>query len=162
MSAASPLQSLAAARNVVGHVSTGRSMNDAAAPDLHASHLLTVTELAGRLGVTARAIRFYEDKGLIIPARVGATRVYSKRETARMQLILRGKRLGFSLREIKQFLDLYDIDPTHAEQHRQLLARVRDRMAELEKTRAAVTETLKELADIESQTLSALDNDVAG
>ena len=120
------------------------------------ARLLTITELADTLGVTARAIRFYEDKGLISPARAGATRVYTKRELARMQLILRGKRLGFSLRDIKQFLDLYDHDPTHVEQRRQLLARVRHRIEELEKTRAAVTETLAELGEIEQQTLCAL------
>ena len=118
--------------------------------------LLTITELAEQLGVTARAIRFYEDKGLISPSRAGATRVYTRRELARMQLILRGKRLGFSLRDIKQFLDLYDHDPTHVEQRRQLLARVRHRIEELEKTRAAVTETLAELGEIEQQTLRAL------
>ncbi|WP_174300214.1 MerR family DNA-binding transcriptional regulator [Caulobacter sp. S45] len=126
-----------------------------AAEDLTA-RLLTITELAEQLGVTARAIRFYEDKGLISPARAGATRVYTRRELARMQLILRGKRLGFSLRDIKQFLDLYDHDPTHVEQRRQLLARVRHRIEELEKTRAAVTETLAELGEIEQQTLRAL------
>lgn len=117
---------------------------------------LTITELAGRLGVTARAVRFYEDKGLISPGRAGAARVYTRRELARMRLILRGKRLGFSLREIKRFLDLYDHDPTHVEQMRQLLERVRERMDELEKTRAAVTETLAELGEIEQQTLRAL------
>ncbi len=120
------------------------------------ARLLTITELAEQLDVTARAIRFYEDKGLISPARAGATRVYTRRELARMQLILRGKRLGFSLRDIKQFLDLYDHDPTHVEQRRQLLARVRHRIEELEKTRAAVTETLAELGEIEQQTLRAL------
>ena len=130
-------------------------MAGAEACDL-AARLLTVTELADQLGVTARAIRFYEDKGLISPERVGATRVYSKRETARMQLILRGKRLGFSLRDIKQFLDLYDVDPTHGEQRRQLLGRVRHRISELEKTRTAVAETLAELQEIEHQTMQAL------
>ena len=119
------------------------------------ARLLTVTELGDQLGVTARAIRFYEDKGLISPERVGATRVYSRRETARMQLILRGKRLGFSLRDIKQFLDLYDVDPTHNEQRRQLLSRVRARIGELEKTRAAVAKTLAELHEIEDQTVRA-------
>ena len=128
----------------------------AGAAEEASSPLLTVTELAEELGVTARAIRFYEDKGLISPQRAGATRVYSRRETARMRLILRGKRLGFSLRDIKQFLDLYDVDPLHAEQHRQLLARVRARIAELEETQAAVTETLAELEEIADQTLNAL------
>jgi DNA-binding transcriptional MerR regulator len=126
------------------------------AADEPSQRLLTVTELAQQLGVTARAIRFYEDKGLISPSRVGATRVYSRREHARMQLILRGKRLGFSLRDIKQFLDLYDVDPAHSEQLRALLARVRHRIEELEKTRLAVSETLTELRDIEQQTNEAL------
>ena len=137
-------------------------MTIAKAAEAAPSRRLTVTELADQLGVTARAIRFYEDKGLISPARAGATRVYTKRETARMQLILRGKRLGFSLRDIKQFLDLYDHDPTHVEQRRTLLERVRHRIGELEKTRAAVTETLAELAELEQQTLEALGECASG
>jgi DNA-binding transcriptional MerR regulator len=126
-----------------------------------APRLLTVTQFGEQLGLTPRAIRFYEDKGLITPERVGATRVYSKREAARMKLILRGKRLGFSLRDIKQFLDLYDLDPEHGEQRRQLLGRVRHRIAELEETREALAKTLGELRDIERQTLDALGGEPA-
>jgi DNA-binding transcriptional MerR regulator len=118
--------------------------------------LLTVTELADQLGVTARAIRFYEDKGLLSPARAGANRVYTRREHARMRLILRGKRLGFSLREIKRFLDLYDLDPTQVEQMKELLAAVRHRVEDLEMTLTAVTDTLGELREIERQALEAL------
>jgi DNA-binding transcriptional MerR regulator len=131
-------------------------MRAAKAAEHASARLYTVTELAEELGVTPRALRFYEDKDLITPSRAGTTRVYTKREHARMQLILRGKRLGFSLREIKQFLDLYDVDPTHKEQLRQLLEAVRHRVAELEKTREALTETLVELREIEDQTLRAL------
>ena len=87
--------------------------------------LLTVTQVAAQLGATARAIRFYEDKGLITPQRIGTTRVYGRREVARMTLILRGKRLGFSLREIKEFLDLYDVDSTQKTQMRRLIENVR-------------------------------------
>jgi DNA-binding transcriptional MerR regulator len=123
------------------------------------ARLYTVTEMAEELGVTARALRFYEDKGLITPSRAGATRVYTKRDHARMQLILRGKRLGFSLREIKQFLDLYDADPTHKEQLRALLAAVRHRVGELEKTREVLTRTLDELREIEDQTEKALQSE---
>src|SRR5579875_3517524 len=137
------------------NIDASRGVEDMTAQE-PSQKLLTVTELAQQLGVTARAIRFYEDKGLISPSRVGATRVYSRREHARMQLILRGKRLGFSLRDIKQFLDLYDVDPGHAEQMRALLDRVRHRIGELEKTRAAVAKTLVELRDIEQQTTQAL------
>ncbi|RYB01734.1 MerR family transcriptional regulator [Lichenibacterium ramalinae] len=113
--------------------------------------LLTVTELAADLGVTPRAIRFYEDKGLIDPARAGATRVYTARERARMLLILRGKRLGFSLAEIKDFLDLYAVDPRHLEQKRALLAGVRKRILALEEMRVSLDRTLTELRAIEAQ-----------
>ena len=113
--------------------------------------LLTVTALAADLGVTPRAIRFYEDKGLIDPARVGATRVYTPRERARMLLILRGKRLGFSLAEIKNFLDLYAVDPRHLEQKRALLAGVRKRIGALEEMRVSLDRTLVELRGIADQ-----------
>lgn len=120
--------------------------------------LLTVTELADTLGVTPRAIRFYETKGLICPARAGANRVYGRRDQVRMKLILRGKRLGFSLRDIKTFLDLYDADPTGRIQMQQLLTSIRQRRAELEEQRSALKETLKELKVLEEQALEALAN----
>jgi DNA-binding transcriptional MerR regulator len=110
-----------------------------------------IQHLASELGLTPRAIRFYEDKGLIEPQRIGTTRVYTKREFGRMQLILRGKRLGFSLREIKEFLDLYDADPDHVGQMRDLAAKVAHRVADLEKQRTALDQTLGELRTIEAQ-----------
>lgn len=119
--------------------------------------LYTVTELASELGVTARAIRFYEDKGLLSPSRAGAKRVYSYRDRARMKLILRGKHLGFSLRDIKLFLDLYDVDPQHDEQKRRLLRAVRDRISTLRTMSAAISDTLDELRDIELQVSAALE-----
>ena len=118
--------------------------------------LHTVTELARDLGVTARTIRFYEDKELISPQRAGSTRVYTARDRARMILILRGKRLGFTLREIKEYLDLYDVDTTRREQLRLLLKAVQTRIAGLVEQRAALEEALAELREIESQTLAAL------
>ena len=78
--------------------------------------LYSVSELATELGVTARALRFYEDKGLISPQRAGNTRVYTYRDRGRLMLILRGKRLGFSLREVRDWLDLYDLDPNQVAQ----------------------------------------------
>lgn len=119
----------------------------------------TVTELARDLSVTPRTIRFYEDKGLISPRRAGTMRVYTKRDRGRMALILRGKRLGFSLREIKEYLDLYDIDPSQSEQMRVLLKRVRDRLDMLEDQRLALEETIVELKEIEEQTLASLAHD---
>lgn len=113
--------------------------------------LLTVTELAAELGVTPRTLRFYEDKGLIDPPRAGATRVYRARERARMMLILRGKRLGFSLAEIKEFLDLYAADPRHLEQKKALLGGVRKRIATLEEMLQSLERTLEELRAIAAQ-----------
>ena len=111
--------------------------------------LVTVTDLAADLGITARTLRFYEDQGLIQPRRLGATRVYSNRERARMILILRGKRLGFSIREIKDYLDLYDADPRHETQTRALLDQIAQRRARLDEQRAAIDEALEGLAALE-------------
>jgi DNA-binding transcriptional MerR regulator len=118
--------------------------------------LYTVTELAKALGMTARAIRFYEDKGLITPQRAGTTRVYSARDKARMILILRGKRLGFSLNTIKEYLDLYDADITQHAQIRLLLAAVAKRRDQLTAQRGAIDEALSELNEIAAQAEAAL------
>jgi DNA-binding transcriptional MerR regulator len=118
--------------------------------------LFSITELAKLLGITPRTIRFYEDRGLVTPRRVGTTRVYSHRDRARMILVLRGKRLGFSLRDIKEYLDLYDTEPTHIEQIRVLRDKVQARIAQLEDQRRALDETLGELQDIARQTNEAL------
>lgn len=112
--------------------------------------LYSVTELAAELKVTPRALRFYEDKGLIAPQRAGKTRVYTHRDRGRMILILRGKRLGFSLREIAEWLDLYDQDPEQVEQMRLTLARTRQRIETLEAQYRDLKETLQELREIES------------
>ncbi|HEX2941229.1 MAG TPA: MerR family DNA-binding transcriptional regulator [Rhodopila sp.] len=121
------------------------------------TRLYTVTELAKELGMTARAIRFYEDKGLISPQRAGTTRVYSARDRARMILILRGKRLGFSLSTIKEYLDLYDADITQHAQLRLLLAAVSKRRDQLVAQRQAIDEALAELDDIARQAETALE-----
>ena len=113
--------------------------------------MLGIQEAARQLGVTMRTLRFYEDKGLIAPQRVGTTRIYSRREMGRMQLILRGKRLGFSIREITEFLDLYDVDPQHLEQVRTLQNKVSKRIADLRKQKRAIEQTLSELLSIEQQ-----------
>jgi DNA-binding transcriptional MerR regulator len=118
--------------------------------------LLGIQDAADFLGITPRTLRFYEDRGLIEPKRAGSARIYTRRETARMQLILRGKRLGFSLREIQEFLDLYDADPQHAEQMRRLAGRCRERIEDLKAQKDALTQTLKELEEIERAALARL------
>ncbi|AUG54484.1 MerR family transcriptional regulator [Thalassospira marina] len=120
------------------------------------NRIYTVPELAKDLGVTPRTIRFYEQKGLVSPQRAGSTRVYTRSDRARMLIILRGKRLGFSLREIADYLDLYAADPTQSEQIRMLLGRVRQRMKDLTEQRQALDVTLEELRDIEQQSIDAL------
>ncbi|WP_297368808.1 MerR family DNA-binding transcriptional regulator [Acidocella sp.] len=123
--------------------------------------LYTVTQLGAELGVTARTLRFYEDKGLIAPKRAGTTRIYTQRDRARMILILRGKRLGFSLREIKEYLELYDADPSMSQQNRALLKAVRARMKLLEDQRVALEQTLTELKAIETQVETILGQKLA-
>ena len=111
----------------------------------------TVTQLARDLGITARTIRFYEDKGLISPQRAGSTRVYTARDRARMILILRGKRLGFSLREIRDYLDLYGVDHTQVEQLRLLRTSVAKRLASLREQFQALQQTIAELEDVQRE-----------
>lgn len=118
--------------------------------------LYTITELSNELEVTPRAVRFYEAKGLLDPQRVGQNRVYTYRDRARLLLILRGKRLGFSLAEVKEYLDLYDADPTQKEQFLHLLRGVRQRVGELELQRRDLELTLEELREIELETLDAM------
>jgi DNA-binding transcriptional MerR regulator len=115
-----------------------------------------IQEVADSLGITPRTLRFYEDKGLIEPRRVGNSRIYTKRDTARMQLILRGKRLGFSLKEIQEFLDLYDADPKHLEQMRALAGRCSERIEELRAQREAIDQTVKELAAMEREVIARI------
>ena len=120
------------------------------------SELFTVNQLADELGVTPRAIRFYEVKGLIAPRRAGTTRVFDRRDRARLLLVLRGKRLGFSLAEIREFLDLYDADHTQHSQISLLLARVRQRIEELEQQHRDLEQTLGELRLVESEAAAAM------
>jgi DNA-binding transcriptional MerR regulator len=117
----------------------------------------SVTQLGAELGVTVRTLHFYEAQGLLTPRRAGNTRVYTQRDRARMILILRGKRLGFSIREIREYLELYDVDPTHEEQLKALLKTVHSRIHRLEDQRVALDQTLAELRSIEQQTVAALE-----
>jgi len=124
-------------------------------PDPH-GELKGIQDVARQLHITHRTLRFYEDKGLIEPIRVGNTRIYSRKEVARMQVILRGKRLGFSIKEIKEFLDLYDADPKHVEQNRMLLKKIRERLKLLEKQRVALEETVSALSTLEAEVLGKI------
>ena len=110
--------------------------------------LFSIGDLASEFGISTRAIRFYESKGLIAPERVGSNRIYKKRDRARLILILRGKRLGFSLEEIAEYLNLYDADPNQIAQTRLLLHKVENSIAELEGKRRDIEAALGDLGDI--------------
>lgn len=112
------------------------------------SELYSVTELAEDLGITPRTLRFYEDKNLLNPQRAGNSRVYTHRDRGRMILILRGKRLGFSLSEIREWLDLYESDPAQVEQMRILVGKADARLAALRQQRQDIDATISELEDI--------------
>lgn len=118
--------------------------------------LLTITELADLFGVTPRTIRFYETKQLLSPQRVGSTRVYTYRDRGRLELILRAKRLGFSLTDIREYLDLYNVDPAQIEQQQLLITKVRQRIKELEQQQEDLTRSLTELRSVEQQTVENL------
>jgi len=113
--------------------------------------LFTVNQLADALGITPRAIRFYESKGLIAPSRVGAMRVFTRQDRRRLLLVLRGIRLGLSLAEVRDYLDLYDTDPTQHGQVRLLLGKVNARIATLETQRQDLEQALSELRAIAAQ-----------
>jgi DNA-binding transcriptional MerR regulator len=112
-----------------------------------APEVYSITALADEFGVTARTIRFYEDKGLLSPQRVGLNRIYGRRDRARLALILRGKRLGFSLSDIREMLDLYDLGDGQIEQMRLTLRKSRERLAALERQRRDLDEAIAELKE---------------
>ncbi|HEY3002551.1 MAG TPA: MerR family DNA-binding transcriptional regulator [Kribbellaceae bacterium] len=109
----------------------------------------SIAELAAEFDVTLRTIRFYEDKGLLTPERRGVTRVYHPRDRVRLALILRGKRLGFSLEEIAKIVGMYDAEPGEEGQLVYLLEQIASRRAELEQRRRDIDETLAELDEVE-------------
>jgi DNA-binding transcriptional MerR regulator len=105
----------------------------------------SIAQLAREFDITTRAIRFYEDEGLLTPRRRGQTRIYTPRDRTRLKLILRGKRLGFSLQEIAEMVTMYDAPPGEAGQLDLFLKRIAERRALLEQQREDIKVTLAEL-----------------
>ncbi len=116
----------------------------------------TITELAREFELTPRAIRYYEDQGLITPARAGVQRVYSKRDRTRLRLTLRGKRLGLSLAAIRELIDMYDTAPDQSSQLVRLLEVLARRRAKLEQQREDIAAVLAEIDAFETQCRSLL------
>lgn len=122
----------------------------------------TITELAREFGITARAIRFYEDQGLLRPARSGRARIYTKADRTRLKLTLRGKRLGLSLAEIKELIDMYGGVRNYAPQLQRFLKALAVRRAALEQQREDIEAVLGEIAMLEKQCNDLLGDDAAG
>ncbi len=127
-----------------------------------ATERFSIGDLARAFAVTTRTIRYYEDEGLLAPQRNGRTRIYSPRDRVRLRLILRGKRLGFSLADIGEILDMYESDPGEAGQLRHLMDKIADRRAALERQRADIDQTLADMDAIEARCEERLDALAAG
>jgi DNA-binding transcriptional MerR regulator len=121
-----------------------------------AAQVYTITELAAEFDITARAIRFYEDVGLLTPARAGRNRVYTQRDRTRLKLTLRGKRLGLSLLEIKQLVDMYDSPSDTRSQLTAFLGVLGQHRRLLEQQREDIEITLAEIAQHEERCKSLL------
>jgi DNA-binding transcriptional MerR regulator len=116
----------------------------------------TIAELSREFAITPRTIRFYEDEGLIKPRRQGLMRLYNTHDRTRLGWILRGKRLGFALAEIRQLLDLYQIDRTGIQQMRELLRRSRHHIDELERRRSDLDAHISDFKDVEAHVSAEL------
>lgn len=112
------------------------------------SRTFSITELAQEFGVTNRTIRFYETEGMLTPLREGQRRIYRPRDRVRLKLILRGKRLGLSLQEIREIIDLYDAAKGEAGQLQLLLNKIESRRNDLEDKRQDIDVTLADLDDV--------------
>jgi DNA-binding transcriptional MerR regulator len=116
----------------------------------------SISDLAHEFDVTPRAIRFYEDEGLLTPRREGSRRVYSKRDYVRLKLVLRGKRLGLSLAQVREMFDLYDSAKDERAQLEKFLAALEARREQLERQRTEIDEELAEIRAFELQSKKIL------
>ncbi|SEK43507.1 transcriptional regulator, MerR family [Sphingomonas palmae] len=107
----------------------------------------SISDLSTEFGITPRALRFYEDEGLISPERRGLARIYSQRDRARLAWILRGKRVGFSLADIRQMIDLYDLGDGRRAQRAITIERCRERIATLQAQRTDIDAAILELEE---------------
>lgn len=116
----------------------------------------TITELTREFGVSTRTLRFYEDEGLISPVRRGRTRLFRPGDRHLIKQIMRGKRLGFSIAEIREIIQMYREEPGEAGQMRAIIARVDEKRAELRQKRKDIEDTLAELDQVEENCVNRL------
>ena len=117
----------------------------------------TIAQIAAEFDVTHRTLRFYEDERLISPERRGTQRIFRPRDRVRLALVLRGKRLGFSLDEIRRIIDMYDAEPGEVGQLHYLIEQVERRRAELLQRQRDIEETLTELDEVQRRCAEDLD-----
>jgi len=111
------------------------------------THAMTIREMCNSFGVTPRTLRFYEQKELLFPIREGTRRLFTRRDRARLTLILRGKRFGFALEDIRQLLDMYDRDGHQEAQLSRTCEIARDRLTVMERQRADLDDAIAELKE---------------
>lgn len=120
-------------------------------PDATPREQYSIGDLTREFGCTARALRFYEEEGLIAPTRDGLARIYSKRDRARLAWIMRAKNVGFSLMEIRELIDLYDLDDGRVEQRRVTMQRCREKIQKLTQQREDIDSSIRELTEFVTQ-----------
>ncbi len=131
-------------------------------PIMTQEQTFTISELAREFNITPRAIRYYEDQGLISPQRAGQSRIYSKRDRTRLKLTLRGRRLGLSLAEIRELIDMYDVGRDQRHQLSKFLAVLARQRAVLELQREDIEVVLAEIVSLQERARTLLEEEDAG
>src|SRR5262245_4924392 len=138
-----------------------RESRPVAGSDAH-HEIFTIRDLAKECGVTARTLRFYEEKGLLNPRRDGLERLYSRRDRARLRYVLMGRNVGFTLDEVREMLDLYDLGDGQETQLRVALSKFRERIARLERQKAEIERAIDELRHASETVENMLDRTQPG
>lgn len=116
----------------------------------------TISDLASEFDITTRTLRFYEEKGLLNPARIGQSRIYSPADRTRLKLVLRGKRIGLSLEESAEIIGMYDPCGSNQQQLEKLLAAIETQKLKLQEQQQALADMMSDLTEVEERTRSAL------